>query len=61
MEIYRALRPFNAFNEDNEPQLVEESLLLFDNASFDWVFFYAGCSRLSLQKDQFERFTELLG
>jgi hypothetical protein len=61
MEIYQALRPFTAFNEDEEAQLVEERLLLIDNIRFEWVFFYAGCTRFSLQKDQFERFTELLG
>ena len=39
MEIYRALRPFSAFNEDDEPQLVQESLLLLDGIHFEWVFF----------------------
>jgi len=61
MEIYRALRPFTAFNEDEEPQLVEERLLLIDNIRFGWVFFYAGCTRFSLQKDHFDQFTERLG
>ena len=61
MEIYRALKTFTAFNEDGEPQLVKESVLLLDNMRFEWVFFYARGTRFSLQKDQFERFTDSLG
>jgi len=61
MKIYRTLRPFNALNEDEEPQLVQEGLLLLDEIRFDWVFFYAGTARFSLKQDEFARFTELLG
>ena len=62
MEIYRALKTFSAFNEDGEPHASwqGESVLLLDNMRFEWVFFYAGGTRFSLQKDQFERFTERL-
>jgi hypothetical protein len=59
--MFRVLKQFNAFNEDGEPQLVKDDLLLAEVPIRGWVRFYGKDADFSLQEEDFVRFTEPIG